>query len=202
MKKKTILLIAIVFVSLSTIAQNEVVNGMLTVKDMIKIDGKKSNDEIQIEPNKNGYARIAFHELRFRDWTISSDMLTMNNGQVGIGTSSMGSHKLAVEGSIGAREVKVEPNGWSDFVFEKDYTLPTLEDVESYIREKGHLKDIPSAKEVEESGILLGEMDAKLLKKIEELTLYMIDMNKRMVQLEEENSRLKNEISNATDNQE
>ncbi|MEM0941527.1 MAG: hypothetical protein AAF600_15245 [Bacteroidota bacterium] len=202
MNKKILLLATIAFVSLSTIAQEEVVNGRLTVKDIIKVDGKKSNDEIQIEPNKNGYARIAFHELRFRDWTISSDMMTMNNGQVGIGTSSMGSHKLAVEGSIGAREVKVEPNGWSDFVFEKDYTLPTLEDVESYIQEKGHLKDIPSAEQVKESGILLGEMDAKLLKKIEELTLYVIDMNKRIVQLEEENSRLKNESSNSTNNQE
>ncbi|MCX2680629.1 tail fiber protein [Galbibacter sp. EGI 63066] len=100
------------------------------------------------------------------------------NGSVGIGTSTTSSHKLAVEGSIGAREVKVEASGWSDFVFENDYNLPTLEEVEQHIQEKGHLKDIPSAKEVEENGIYLGDMNAKLLQKIEELMLYTIEQQK------------------------
>lgn len=68
--------------------------------------------------------------------------------------------------------------GWSDFVFNDDYDLPTLQEVEKHIREKGHLKNIPSAKEVEENGIQLGEMNAKLLPKIEELTLYILDIKK------------------------
>ena len=103
-----------------------------------------------------------------------------SEGNLGIGTSSTGSHKLAVEGSIGAREIKVEANGWSDFVFEKEYDLPPLEEVEKHINEKGHLKDIPSAKEVAENGIFLGEMDSKLLQKIEELILYTIQQEKKI----------------------
>lgn len=110
----------------------------------------------------------------------SSAMSIFNNRSVGINTSGTGSHKLAVGGSIGAQEVKVEVGGWSDFVFEGDYNLPTLEEVEKHIQEKGHLQDIPSAEEVEENGIYLGEMDVKLLQKIEELTLYTIEQEKKI----------------------
>lgn len=107
-------------------------------------------------------------------------MMLTDKGKVGIGTKNTGTHKLAVEGSIGAREIKVEANGWSDFVFYDNYNLPTLKEVENHIKEKGHLKNIPSAKEVEENGIYLGEMDAKLLQKIEELTLYTIEQEKKL----------------------
>ncbi|WP_335967210.1 hypothetical protein [Galbibacter sp. PAP.153] len=109
------------------------------------------------------------------------------NGNVGIGTDETGSHKLAVEGSIGAREVKVEVGGWSDFVFEESYKLPTLEEVEKHIQEKGHLQDIPSAEQVAKEGIYLGEMGAKLLQKIEELTLYAIEQQKMMQELQNQN---------------
>ena len=125
------------------------------------------------------------------------DALTiLNNGNIGIGTTTTGSHKLAVEGSIGAREVKVEASGWSDFVFEKDYELRPLEEVEEYITENHHLPEIPSEAEVTEKGINLGEMNAKLLQKIEELTLYLIEQNKRMNNLETRNAALEKEISN------
>ncbi len=97
---------------------------------------------------------------------------------VGIGTLTTGSHKLAVEGTIGAREVKVYLGAWSDFVFKKDYNLPTLQEVETHIKDKGHLKDIPSEKEVVLNGVNLGEMNSKLLQKVEELTLYLIQQNK------------------------
>ncbi|PWB21463.1 hypothetical protein DCO46_19825, partial [Flavobacterium sp. HTF] len=89
-------------------------------------------------------------------------------GSVAIGTTTTGTHKLAVEGSIGAREIKVQATGWSDFVFKKDYKLPTLEEVENHINEKGHLENIPSEEEVLKNGINLGEMNSKLLQKIEE----------------------------------
>ena len=108
--------------------------------------------------------------------------LVNKSGNVGIGTTNPGSWKLAVNGKIRAKEVKVE-TGWSDFVFYDDYKLPTLEEVETHIEEKGHLKDIPSEKEVEENGILLGEMNAKLLQKIEELTLYTIQQQKEIEEL-------------------
>lgn len=124
------------------------------------------------------------------------------SGNVGIGTTTTGSHKLAVEGSIGAREIKVEASGWSDFVFENSYELRTLEETEKFIAANNHLPEIPSEEEVTENGINLGEMDAKLLQKIEELTLYMIDLNKqvksqneRTKQLEWENSELKKEVN-------
>ncbi len=97
-----------------------------------------------------------------------------NSGNVGIGTTTTGTHKLAVNGTIGAREIKVEATGWSDFVFEDDYELKDLVKVEAFIKENNHLPDVPSEKEVLENGIQLGEMDAKLLQKIEELTLYLI----------------------------
>ena len=93
-----------------------------------------------------------------------------NSGNVGIGTINPGVWKLAVNGNIRAKEIKVE-TGWSDFVFYEDYKLPTLEEVENHIKEKGHLKDIPSAKEVANNGIFLGEMDSKLLQKIEEINI-------------------------------
>ncbi|WP_299161122.1 hypothetical protein [uncultured Tenacibaculum sp.] len=101
--------------------------------------------------------------------------------KVGIGTSDTFGYKLAVNGRIGAKEVKVEVNSaWPDFVFEKEYKLPTLTQVESHIKEKGHLKDIPSAAEVKKEGFFLGEMDTKLLQKIEELTLYTIEQEKQL----------------------
>lgn len=125
-------------------------------------------------------------------------MVLNADGGVGIGTTTTGPHKLAVEGSIGAREIKVQATGWSDFVFEKNYSLPTLEEVEKHINEKGHLKDIPSEKEVLENGINLGEMNSKLLQKIEELTLYSIEQNKKIEAQTKEIESLKNLVLRVT----
>ena len=121
------------------------------------------------------------------DWKAKSLYVNEN---IGIGTVSPGSWKLAVNGKVRAKEVKVE-TGWSDFVFNKEYELPSLQEVDNHIKEKGHLKDIPSAKEVEENGIFLGEMDAKLLQKIEELTLYTIQQEKKIEDQDEEIKKLK-----------
>ncbi|MFQ6601783.1 hypothetical protein [Flavobacterium sp. C3NV] len=112
-------------------------------------------------------------------------------GNVGIGTTSTGTHKLAVEGSIGAREIKVQATGWSDFVFKKEYNLPSLEEVEKHITEKGHLENIPNEEEVLKNGINLGEMNAKLLQKIEELTLYVIEIKKENKKQDKEIKALK-----------
>jgi len=107
----------------------------------------------------------------------------IENGNVGIGISSP-SEKLSVNGNIRAKEIKVETQNWPDYVFKSNYSLPSLEATEKHIKEKGHLPGIPSAAEAEEQGINLSEMNGKLLKKIEELTLYLIEMKKKQDQQE------------------
>lgn len=116
------------------------------------------------------------------------------NGNVGIGTSDPKGYKLAVNGNIRAKEIKVEAYPWPDYVFTKEYQLPTLQETEKYIKDKGHLLGIPSAAEVEAKGINLGEMNAKLLQKIEELTLHLIEQNKAIESLTSENKKQQNDI--------
>lgn len=135
-------------------------------------------------------------------------MTITRDGNVGIGTTltyNPNNYKLAVKGTIGAQAIRVENTSttWSDYVFEKDYKLRSLFDVEQFIQSNGHLPDVPSAKQVEKEGIELFEMDATLLRKIEELTLYMIEqnkqlqeLNKKLQDLNKENALLKNKVSN------
>ncbi len=100
------------------------------------------------------------------------------SGNVGIGTTNTSSYKLAVEGTIAARRVKVTQETWPDYVFRQDYQLLSLFQVEQYIKENQHLPEIPSAAEVKKEGLDLGEMNQKLLQKVEELTLYLIEQQK------------------------
>jgi hypothetical protein len=92
-------------------------------------------------------------------------------------------YKLQVNGDVKARKVKVTTQGWADFVFEPSYKLPSLYEVEQFVLQHKHLPEIPSAKEVEENGVDLGEMNKKLLQKIEEQTLYIIEINKRLKEM-------------------
>ncbi len=116
-------------------------------------------------------------------------------GGVGIGTASPDA-KLAVKGDIHAQEVRVDLNGTiaPDFVFGETYNLRSLAETEKYIRVNKHLPEIPSAAEMEEHGFELKEMNLKLLQKVEELTLYMIDMNKQMQNLKSANQELKEKV--------
>ncbi|MFL9485768.1 hypothetical protein ACI6Q2_23520, partial [Chitinophagaceae bacterium LWZ2-11] len=101
------------------------------------------------------------------------------DGNVGIGTTNTGSNKLAVEGTIGARKLKItQVTPWPDYVFDSAYTLTPLAQVEQFIKDYKHLPGVPSAKEVANRGLDVGDNQAVLLKKIEELTLYMIEMKK------------------------
>jgi hypothetical protein len=111
------------------------------------------------------------------------------NGSVGIGVTNTSdvNYKLFVETGIKTRKVKVTQTAWPDYVFHQQYKLPSLSEVESFIKINNHLPDVPSAEEIEKDGLNLGDNQATLLKKIEELTLYIIDLNKKS---EEQNKKI------------
>ncbi len=117
------------------------------------------------------------------------------DGDFGINTAPNNQYKLSVNGDIRAKKVRVE-TGWSDFVFDKNYALPKLSDVENYIATHHHLPEIPSAAEVEKNGVELGTMQSKLLQKVEELTLYVIQQQKEMEELKKQNAEMLKAIAN------
>lgn len=113
--------------------------------------------------------------------TGTKGIYVSSSGNVRIGDGSMiPTNALEVNGTVRSKEVVVETNNWSDFVFDTEYELMSLSETDRYIHENGHLPDIPSASEVRENGIELGEMNALLLRKIEELTLYVIELEKEI----------------------
>jgi hypothetical protein len=112
-----------------------------------------------------------------------------SGGRVGIGTSNP-QYLLSVSGTIGAKDVIVTNTGWSDYVFRSGYRLRPLSEVNAYIQRHHHLPEIPSEREVRENGVSVGEMQARLLAKIEELTLHLIQQEKANQELRERVSRL------------
>lgn len=108
------------------------------------------------------------------------------NGGLHIGrVENVSGYDLAVAGKMISEEVVVKlESEWPDYVFAPDYNLTDLSEIESYIKENQHLPGIPSAQEVEENGVVLGEMNALLLEKVEELTLHIIQLEKRIKELE------------------
>lgn len=128
----------------------------------------------------SGYPGIKNIGLNFNvhgNYGIADDKITAlsitSNGNIGIGTPNP-KDKLSVNGNIRAKEIKVEAGNWPDYVFYKEYDLLSLPELRTYIKVNGHLPEMPSAGKVEQEGIELGEMNKKLLKKVEELTLYLL----------------------------
>ena len=117
-------------------------------------------------------------------------LLANSGGNVGIGTSTPQA-KLAVNGDIYAKKVKVTQTGWPDYVFQASYRLRPLSEVEQYINQHHHLPEITSAEEMEKNGLDLGENQAVVVMKIEELTLYIINLNKEVEALKKEIKQLK-----------
>jgi hypothetical protein len=117
---------------------------------------------------------------------IQGGGLRVTSGNVGIGTTDTKGYKLAVNGNIRTQEVRVENTNWPDYVFERSYAIKSLPELEVFINKYKHLPEIPTASEVAKDGFDVGDMNAKLLKKIEELTLMLIHQNKKIEKLETE----------------
>ncbi len=122
--------------------------------------------------------------------TWSNRLYIANNGNVGIGTMNPGTYKLAVNGTIHTQGVVVDTSGWSDYVFDQDYRLAPLSEVEAHIKAHKHLPGIPSAADVAEHGVSVGDMQSKLLGKIEELTLHLIRIEKENAELRQRVQKL------------
>ncbi|WP_421876497.1 hypothetical protein [Marinoscillum sp.] len=116
--------------------------------------------------------------------------MTINKTGVGIGINQP-SESLEVNGTIRSKEVKVEASPWPDYVFSEGYDLMSLAEISDYIAENQHLPGMPSAKQVAKEGVALGEMNAKLLEKVEELTLYVISLQNQLHQQQREINELK-----------
>lgn len=117
------------------------------------------------------------------------------NGNIGIGTLSPKA-KLDVRGTVRAKEVKIEMNAGegADFVFEQDYSLRPLSEVEAFINENKHLPEVPSEKQMTEDGLDMSKMQIKLLQKIEEMTLYIIQQQKQLDEQDRKNASLEEKI--------
>jgi uncharacterized protein (DUF1499 family) len=142
--------------------------------------------------NNSGSVYIQGYSFNACGFNVAAGDATIT-GNLALGTSNDPSYRLSVCGKIRSTEVKVQA-GWCDFVFEPSYRLKSLDEVESFVKTNKHLPDIPTAEEVKANGLELGEMTSKLLQKVEELTLYLIQQKKEIEQLKSENDSMKRSL--------
>jgi hypothetical protein len=176
--------------------------GRLTINQI----GNEWDDGLRINRDASNYLTLLedHTDIRLKNWgsggirlfTATQEAIHIkNSGEIGIGTTTPDS-KLTVKGTIHAEEVKVDLNvEGPDYVFEADYPLATLEDTKAYIEQNKHLPGIPSSDEMQQNGVNLLEMNMKLLEKVEELTLHLIEMNKQVNYLANENRNQQIEIN-------
>ena len=143
---------------------------------------------------RNGKAWLGGHNAALSAW--SDLILQADGGNIGIGTQNP-DEKLTVNGVIHAREVRVDLSGpLADYVFKPNYKLMSLPQVEKFVKVNNHLPQMPSANEVAKNGLSMGEMQNKLLQKVEELTLYAIQQNRKIEAIQIENEQYKAERTN------
>lgn len=183
---------------------NNTTNSKLIIKGPNRPFGQESHRDISFEFEAAGKSVIRAYRggswdnylqflTTYKDATPLVQMHISGNGDVGIGTENPQA-KLDVRGTISATEVKVQVLEGADHVFNQDYKLKPLSEVESFVKENKHLPEIPSEKQMQENGLNMNEFQIKLLQKIEELTLYTIQQEKRLneqqVLIEKQNKRI------------
>jgi hypothetical protein len=155
---------------------------------IIKLSDNTANDALKIWFDDYRGEEDDRYPLEVRGDRV---LLVQDGGKVGIGTTDPGNYKLAVNGHIRTKEITVE-TGWSDFVFEDNYQLMPLDKLEKHIKEEKSLPGIPTEEEVLKDGVKVGKMQAKLLEKVEELTLYVIELKKENEKLQKRIDALEN----------
>lgn len=177
-----------------TTNQNSLINGdkigFTRTSDAAEVVYLKKSTDLGSEGTANIHG---YDGLIFRTTGAETPRMTiLSTGKVGIGTLTP-DELLSVNGTIHTKEVKVDLSGWSDYVFKPTYTLPSLSQVKSYIDQNHHLSEMPSEQDVVKNGLNLGEIVKLQTKKIEELTLYLIEKDKQVSDQQKEIEQLKEE---------
>jgi hypothetical protein len=187
--------------------------GIGTETPLVNLHIKNQTAHLRIESSDVGYnASIQYVSGGQYRWELGTGILSganfelynrINNksslvvtpeGNIGIGTTNP-DEKLTVNGKIHAKEVRIDLDFPApDYVFANDYKLKSLQEVDEFIKQNSHLPEIPSAKEIEKNGLMLAEMNMSLLKKIEELTLYSIEQEKKNIEQSKEIDNANKEI--------
>lgn len=154
---------------------------MVNTGEVLRIDGSTPTINFY---NNGSFKSFLQHSTSGLYMGVNSGNIQLDAVQIAIGqvVSGASAYKLSVTGKIICEEVRVKlvSSGWPDYVFAGDYKLPPLREVEQFIKSNKHLSNIPSASEVEKNGIEIGDMQKRMMEKIEELTLYVIDLQKQI----------------------
>lgn len=201
----------VLFFSSQTFSQDQVINGHLSIRiggGEVLGEGKKINfkgvqvntDELSMFRFNRSYNdsdlrisigddlgspgdRFVVGTTKWADGLYYPHFMVRADGRVGIGTEILGDEILGVRGKIRAAEIKVESQNWPDYVFAENYNLTSLPELERYILKNKHLPDVPEATKVQLEGIEMGKLNSILIKKIEELTLHLIQKDKEITDL-------------------
>jgi len=188
------------------VMQGSVGIGTNSPQAKLQIDAEGNPSNIETNPNNglmikgsdqalymgvNSTSHVSY--IQSVDWgtTVAPLLLNARGGNVGIGTTNP-TVRLEVAGTVRAREFVANLSAGADFVFAEDYALKPLDEVYHFIQTNKHLPEIPSAADMINNGLEMGEFQIKLLQKIEELTLYVIEQDKRLKMQQDEINRLKN----------